>query len=341
MSVPGTPQALAPSRQRRCASEVRPRISCVIPALNERENLCVLLPCLETVLVSVASAWEVVVVDDGSSDLTCELMEEWACRQGFRYLQLSRNFGKEAALSAGLAAAAGDVVVCLDADLQHPPALIPQMLDLWREGADMVCAVRRNRADESPVKRCGAWLLYYILGSGHRVRIPADAGDFRLLDRAVVTALLRLPERTRFMKGLFAWVGFVVRSIEYEPAERLQGRTHFSFFRLVEFALDGITAFSTWPLRFLTLSGFSIAALAFAYGLYLVAEYLLVGNQVSGWTTIVTAMLFLSGVHLVGLGVIGAYLAQVFNEVKQRPVYLLRRDIGSGLPRHDSDTSPP
>lgn len=341
MSLSGRQPKPAPLAQRRGANAARPRISCVVPALNEQENLCVLLPCLETVLASAASAWEVVVVDDGSSDLTSELMEAWVSRQGFRYLQLSRNFGKEAALSAGLAAAAGDVVVCLDADLQHPPALIPQMLDLWREGADMVCAVRSNRDDESPIKRLGAWLLYHILGSGHRVRIPADAGDFRLLDRAVVSALLRLPERTRFMKGLFAWVGFVVRSIEYEPAERLQGKTHFSFFGLVEFALDGITAFSTWPLRVLTLSGFSIAALAFAYGLYLVVEYLLVGNQVSGWTTIVTAMLFLSGVHLLGLGVIGAYLAQVFNEVKQRPVYLLRRDIGNGLPRDETDGFPP
>ncbi|MDS4013041.1 MAG: glycosyltransferase family 2 protein [Candidatus Accumulibacter sp.] len=341
MSLSGRQPKPAPLAQRRGANAARPRISCVVPALNEQENLCVLLPCLETVLASAASAWEVVVVDDGSSDLTSELMEAWVSRQGFRYLQLSRNFGKEAALSAGLAAAAGDVVVCLDADLQHPPALIPQMLDLWREGADMVCAVRSNRDDESPIKRFGAWLLYHILGSGHRVRIPADAGDFRLLDRAVVSALLRLPERTRFMKGLFAWVGFVVRSIEYEPAERLQGKTHFSFFGLVEFALDGITAFSTWPLRVLTLSGFSIAALAFAYGLYLVVEYLLVGNQVSGWTTIVTAMLFLSGVHLLGLGVIGAYLAQVFNEVKQRPVYLLRRDIGNGLPRDETDGFPP
>jgi glycosyltransferase involved in cell wall biosynthesis len=292
-------------------------------------------------LTSFGSAWEIIVVDDGSTDGTSQLMEEWVSRPGFRYLQLSRNFGKEAALSAGLAAAAGDVVVCLDADLQHPPSLIPKMLELWREGADMVCAVRANRDDESRIKRYGARLLYFILGSGNRVRIPADAGDFRLLDRVVVTALLRLPERTRFMKGLFAWVGFAVKSIEYAPSERLQGKTHFGFLRLVEFALDGITAFSTWPLRFLTFSGFSIAALAFAYGFYLVVEYLLVGNQVSGWTTIVTAMLFLSGVHLLGLGVLGAYLAQVFNEVKQRPVYLVRQDIGHGLSQDQTDGRQP
>jgi len=349
MSLSGRQPKPAPLAQRRGANAARPRISCVVPALNEQENLCVLLPCLETVLASAASAWEVVVVDDGSSDLTSELMEAWVSRQGFRYLQLSRNFGKEAALSAGLAAAAGDVVVCLDADLQHPPALIPQMLDLWREGADMVCAVRSNRMRcaatvttnlRSSASAPGCCTTFWARDTASASR-PTRATFVCSIDRAVVSALLRLPERTRFMKGLFAWVGFVVRSIEYEPAERLQGKTHFSFFGLVEFALDGITAFSTWPLRVLTLSGFSIAALAFAYGLYLVVEYLLVGNQVSGWTTIVTAMLFLSGVHLLGLGVIGAYLAQVFNEVKQRPVYLLRRDIGNGLPRDETDGFPP
>ncbi len=341
MTLPVTRQSVDPSTQRRSSAPGLPRISCVIPALNERDNLCLLLPCIEAVLTSLGSAWEVVVVDDGSTDRTCELMEEWTSRQGFRYLQLSRNFGKEAALSAGLVAAVGDVVICLDADLQHPPALIPKMLDLWRAGADMVYAVRASRDDESLIKRCGARLLYFVLASGNRVRVPADAGDFRLLDRLVVSALLRLPERTRFMKGLFAWVGFHVQSIEYKPPQRLRGKTRFSFLRLVEFALDGVTAFSTWPLRFLTLSGFSIAGLAFAYGMYLVIEYLRVGHQVSGWTTIVTAMLFLSGVNLLGLGVIGAYLAQVFNEVKQRPVYLLRRDIGRGLPPDETGDGQP
>lgn len=328
-------QSAAPAR----AAQRAPTVSCVIPAFNENENLRLLLPGLEAILRSQSSAWEIIVVDDGSTDGTAELMAAWVRAGGFRYLQLARNFGKEAALSAGLNAAEGDVVICLDADLQHPPALIPQMLERWRAGADMVCAVRASRDDESRIKRVGASLLYRILGSGNRIRIIADAGDFRLMDRTVVAALLRLPERTRFMKGLYAWVGFKTESIEYVPPERLHGPSRFSFLRLVTFAVDGITAFSTLPLRVLSLCGLVVALLAFTYGTYLIIEYLFVGNPVSGWTTIVTAMLFLSGVHLLGLGVIGAYISRIFDEVKQRPLYLLRNDVGSGLDKtaRDSD----
>ena len=320
-------QSAAPAR----AAERARTVSCVIPAFNENENLRILLPGLEAILTSHSSAWEIIVVDDGSTDGTAELMAAWVRARGFRYLQLSRNFGKEAALSAGLNAAEGDVAICLDADLQHPPALIPQMLERWRAGADMVCAVRASRDDESRIKQLGASLLYRILGSGNSIGIIADAGDFRLMDRTVVAALLRLPERTRFMKGLYAWVGFKTESIEYVPPERLHGPSRFGFLRLVTFAVDGITAFSTLPLRVLSLCGLVVALLAFLYGTYLIIEYLFVGNPVSGWTTIVTAMLFLSGVHLLGLGVIGAYISRIFDEVKQRPLYLLRNDVGSGL----------
>jgi polyisoprenyl-phosphate glycosyltransferase len=308
-----------------------PKISCVVPALNESENLKTLLPSLEALLTLNSSDWEVIVVDDGSTDGTPELMAHWSTRAGYRYIQLSRNFGKEAALSAGLEAAQGDVVICLDADLQHPPSLIPEMLDRWRAGADTVFAVRVNREDESRIKQLGASLLYFILGRGSRVRIPPDAGDFRLMDRRVVAALLQLPERTRFMKGLYAWVGFKTDSIEYLPQERMHGSSNFNLVRLAQFAIDGITAFSTWPLRVLSLTGALVAVLAFVYGSYLVLEYIIIGNEVSGWTTIVTTMLFLSGINLLGLGVIGAYIGRIFDEVKQRPLYLVRDDIGNGL----------
>ena len=312
-------------------SDNLPRVSCIVPALNECENLKVLLPALKAVLDSASSEWEIIVIDDGSRDDTADLMEERSAHPGFRYLQLSRNFGKEAALSAGLEAATGDVVICLDADLQHPPALIPQMLEKWKAGADAVYAVRANRDDESSTKRWGSSLLYFILGHGNKVKIPADAGDFRLMDRQVVDALIQLPERTRFMKGLYAWVGFKTESIEYRPPERLYGESNFSFLRLVRFAIDGITAFSTWPLQALSLIGGSVAFLSFAYGAYLVLEYLIVGNETSGWTTIVTAMLFFSGINLLGLGVIGAYVGRIFDEVKQRPLYLVRKNCGVGM----------
>jgi len=312
-------------------AEQRPQISCVVPALNESNNLQTLLPSLEAILAFHSSAWEVIVVDDGSTDATPELMAIWSAKPGYRYIQFSRNFGKEAAISAGLDASRGDVVICLDADLQHPPSLIPEMLARWRTGIDTVFAVRANRDDESRIKRLGSSLLYFILGRERGVRIPPDAGDFRLMDRRVVAALLQLPERTRFMKGLYAWVGFKTESIEYLPPERLHGTSHFRFFQLVQFAIDGITAFSTWPLRVLSLTGAFVALLAFGYGIYLVLEYLVIGNVVSGWTTIVTAMLFLSGINLLGLGVIGAYVGRIFDEVKQRPLYLVRDDIGTGM----------
>jgi glycosyltransferase involved in cell wall biosynthesis len=312
-------------------SDGLPKVSCIVPALNECKNLRVLLPALEAVLDSRSSAWEIIVVDDGCTDDTPEFMAELTTRAGYRYLQLSRNFGKEAALSAGLEAAQGDVMISLDADLQHPPALIPEMLDKWAAGADTVHAVRAHREDESVIKRFGSSLLYFILRRGTKVKIPADAGDFRLMDRKVVDALIKLPERTRFMKGLYAWVGFKSESIEYMPPERLHGKTTFNFLRLVHFAIDGITSFSTWPLRALSLTGASVAFLSFAYGAFLILEYLFVGNEVSGWTTIVTAMLFFSGINLLALGVIGAYVGRIFEEVKQRPLYLLRRETGLGM----------
>jgi len=309
-----------------------PRLSCVVPALNEHDNLALLLPALAEMLTQISSAWEVIVVDDGSSDRTPELMNVFARISGFHYLQLSRNFGKEAALSAGLATASGDVVVCLDADLQHPLALIPEMLERWKAGVDTVYAVRKNRGDESWLKRVGAAIFYGILGQGQRVRIPPDAGDFRLMDRQVVDALLQLPERTRFMKGLYAWVGFKAEPILYIPAERLHGRTHFNLFQLIHFAVDGITSFSTWPLRAFNLVGSLVALLAFGYGIYLVIDYFLNGHDVSGWTTIVTGMFFFSGINLMALGTIGAYIARIFDEVKQRPLYVVKQNTRLKLP---------
>ena len=309
-----------------------PRLSCVVPALNEHDNLALLLPALAEMLTQISSVWEVIVVDDGSSDRTPELMNVFARISGFHYLQLSRNFGKEAALSAGLATASGDVVVCLDADLQHPLALIPEMLERWKAGVDTVYAVRKNRGDESWIKRVGAAIFYGILGQGQRVRIPPDAGDFRLMDRQVVDALLQLPERTRFMKGLYAWVGFKAEPILYIPAERLHGRTHFNLFQLIHFAVDGITSFSTWPLRAFNLVGSLVALLAFGYGIYLVIDYFLNGHDVSGWTTIVTGMFFFSGINLMALGTIGAYIARIFDEVKQRPLYVVKQNTRLKLP---------
>ncbi len=314
-----------------------PRLSCVVPCWNEAANLAQLLPLLRDILAGLVSEWEIVLVDDGSTDATTARLTEWiAAEARLRALQLSRNFGKEAALSAGLQAARGDVVVLLDADLQHPPALIPTLLSHWRRGADVVYAVRSHRQDESAVKRWGARWFYRLVNAADRFELPADAGDFRLMDRAAVDALLALPERNRFMKGLYAWVGFDAVAVPYDPPPRASGRSSFRLRQLVGLALDGMTSFTTWPLRAVSIGGFSIALLAFVYGAYETVNYLLFGNDVSGWTTIVVGMMFFLGVQLIALGVIGEYIGRIFEEVKGRPLYIVKRDLGQGL----QDASP-
>jgi glycosyltransferase involved in cell wall biosynthesis len=311
----------------------RPKtLTCVIPCLNEEANLNVLLPGLMTVLKSLVPAYEIIVVDDGSTDGTPTSMERWAREHPqIIYMQLSRNFGKEAALSAGLEAAQGDVVVCMDADLQHPPALIPKMLERWQEGIEMVYAVRASRHDESLFKRLGTRLFYKLMRSPGGLQVPENAGDFRLMDRAVVDALLLLPERNRFMKGLFAWVGFKSEPILYSPPERLYGKTSFKPLRLFRFAVDGLTAFTTWPLRLVSITGMLLSMLSFLDGLFIVITHLLYGDPVQGYTTLITVVLFFAGINLVSLGVVGEYVGRIFDEVKNRPVYLVRRQQGQGL----------
>jgi glycosyltransferase involved in cell wall biosynthesis len=307
------------------------RVSCVIPCLNESANLRIILPALISMLGRLCSSWEIIVTDDGSTDDTPQLMHEWTTVEGVRYLQLSRNFGKEAALSAGLDNATGDVVVCLDADMQHPPALIPEMLQRWRAGADMVYAVRKDRRDETWFKRAGSNWFYRLLSGTRGVTVPAHAGDFRLMDRRVVQALSALPERTRFMKGLYAWVGFRAESLPYMPEERAHGDSHYSKRQLFRLAFTGLTAFTTWPLRMVSLVGIVFALLSFGYGAYLVIDFLTYGNPVSGWTTIVTGLLFFAGINLFCLGIVGEYVGRIFEEVKGRPLYVVREQRGKAF----------
>jgi glycosyltransferase involved in cell wall biosynthesis len=311
---------------------VSPTLSCVVPCLNEEANLNVLLPGLMATLTALGHAFEIIVVDDGSTDNTPESMAGWAQRHPcIVYLQLSRNFGKEAALSAGLQAARGDAVICMDADLQHPPALLPEMVARWKAGAEMVYAVRQSRKDETLFKRWGTRLFYKLMRTSGGVDLPEDAGDFRLMDRVVVNALLMMPERNRFMKGLFAWVGFRSEPLLYSPPERLHGTSTFKAFKLFRFAVDGITAFTTLPLRMLSLCGIGLSVLSFGYGLFVVLKHLFFGDPVPGWTTLIAVILFFAGVQLVSVGVLGEYIARIFDEVKGRPVYLVRRRQGKGL----------
>ncbi|ODV12111.1 MAG: glycosyl transferase family 2 [Rubrivivax sp. SCN 70-15] len=311
-------------------------ISCVVPAYNEAANLPRLLEVLTAQLRRLAARWEVIVVDDGSRDATAAALAPWLREPGVRYLRLSRNFGKEAALSAGLDHARGDVVVLLDADLQHPPAMIEPMLKAWAGGADTVCAVRATRADETWLKRFGTRWFYRVVNAGSHVPIPADAGDFRLMDRRVVDALIGLPERNRFLKGLYAWVGFRTELLPYQPDARAEGATRFSFGRLFRLALTGVTSFSNLPLRVWSGLGGLVALGALGYGAYVVADHFIHGSDVPGWATLVAGMMFFSGVQLLSIGILGEYVGRIFDEVKQRPIYLVGEEAGrSGIEPRD------
>jgi len=304
-------------------------VSVVIPAFNERDNLALLLPQLQQILTDLGSDWEVLVVDDGSIDATALLMQTWCGTAGFRFIQLSRNFGKEAALTAGIEAVQGDVVVLMDADLQHPPELIGEMIECWESGVDMVYAVRASREDEPWIKRTGTKLFYALLRTEQGVQVPPHAGDFRLLDRAVIQSLLMLPERNRFMKGLYAWVGFRTQALPYMPQDRHAGRSHFGIFKLLRLALAGLMSFTTWPLRAVSVVGFVVSLCALLYGIFIVIKHLIFSSDVAGWPTIVTILLFFSGINLLSLGVVGEYVARIFEEVKARPIYLIQQQNGS------------
>ncbi len=326
MNAPTSPPAIAVPAQDRSAAN--PSVSCVIPAHNEAQNLPRLLPPLIELLGSLAQRWEIVIVDDGSRDRTLTAIDPWLSIPGVTCLALSRNFGKEAALGAGLDHARGDVVITMDADLQHPVEMIPKMLARWRAGMDMVYAVRADRKDEPPFKRVGARLFYSLLRVGSAIDIPPHAGDFRLMDRCVVDAICSLPERTRFMKGLYAWVGYRSEAIEFSAPPRTAGRSHFGAKTLFSLAASGITAFSNLPLRIASGVGSVLALLAFAYGVWVVVAHFFDGHTVAGWATIVAGMMFFSGVQLLFIGILGEYLGRVYEEVKQRPRYIVARTLG-------------
>lgn len=310
-----------------------PSVSCVLPAFNEADNLGPVVLEILQALRGLFSAVEVIIVDDGSRDSTLQVARGLSQRHSeVVVLELSRNFGKESALTAGLQATRGDVVLLMDADGQHPVALLPDMLAHWRQGLDVVYAVRRTRADQSALQRHLTGFFYELVNFGNRVQIPANAGDFRLMDRAVVNALNALPERNRFMKGLYAWVGFPSIALDYEPLIRQKGQSKFGFWASMKLALTGFTAFSIAPLRLLTLLGLTIAALALAYGMWVTVEYFAWGIDVPGYATTVVALMFFSGLQMLGIGVVAEYVGRIYEEVKQRPTFLVRQRDGAGLP---------
>jgi glycosyltransferase involved in cell wall biosynthesis len=310
-----------------------PSISCVIPSFNEARNLGAVVPEILATLKSLSPNFELIVVDDGSLDNTSEVMQALcASHRELVYLQFSRNFGKEPALTAGIDAARGEVLILMDADGQHPVSLLPEMLRKWQQGSDVVYAVRKTRDDQSGLQVKLTALFYKLVNFGSRVKIPANAGDFRLMDRKVVDALKSLPERNRFMKGLYAWAGFNSTAIDYEPLPRTDGKSNFGLRGSLSLALTGILAFSITPLRALTAVGMALSAIALGYGLWVVVEYFFSGIAVPGYATIVVGMMFFSGIQLLSIGVLAEYVGRIYEEVKQRPPYLIRQRNGQGLP---------
>lgn len=312
-------------RRRHETRPAAPLISIVVPVFNEEDVIDHFLTDTRAVLDPLGLPYEYVFIDDGSRDNTANLVSD-RLKAGLpgRLVGLSRNFGKEAALSAGLEHARGDVIVIIDADLQDPPELIPQMLDGWRAGYDVVYGLRVDRSSDTLMKRGSADLFYRLFNRLANIDMPANAGDFRLIDRVVVDALLRLPERNRFMKGLFAWVGFPAMALPYERPPRRAGEGKWNYWKLWNFAIDGLTGFTTMPLRVWLYGGALVAALSFAYALYLVIRVLVYGIDVPGYASLMVGLLFFSGIQLLSIGMIGEYVARLFNEAKQRPVYLVQ-----------------
>jgi glycosyltransferase involved in cell wall biosynthesis len=309
----------------------RELISIVIPVLNEAANLQRLIGRLTPVLDALGTgAWELVFVDDGSTDDTlAELRRLNAADARIRAISFSRNFGKEIALAAGLRYAGGDAVIIMDADLQHPPEVLSQFVARWREGYEVVYGQRLDRNTDGALRRLVSVAFYKLFNALVKTDIPAGAGDFRLLDRKAVDAMNRIKESARFNKGLFSWIGFKSIGVPYTVAAREGGGgSRWNVRRLVHFALDGLTSFSTLPLRISTLLGLAVSTFAFLYVAVFVVKTLIFGIDIPGFPTLVVSVLMLSGVQLIVLGIIGEYLGRVYEEVKSRPLYLVAEEIG-------------
>jgi glycosyltransferase involved in cell wall biosynthesis len=312
-----------------------PLLSVIVPVKDEEDAIAPFVARMSRVLDALAApdgqpiAWEILFVDDGSTDRTmASILIAHEADARVQALSLSRNFGKEAALSAGIDNARGQLVIPIDVDMQDPPEVIGDMIAKWREGYDVVYGVRRNRMTDSLPKRLTADLYYRAHNWLSKDKIPEHAGDFRLLDRRVVEVIKRMPERNRFMKGLFAWSGFRQTAVEYDRAERAVGTTKFNYWKLWQLAIDGITSASTAPLRVWSYVGALIAVIALVYAVFIGVRTLIYGADVAGYPSLMVATLFLGGVQLLSLGILGEYVGRILVETKKRPIYIVRDRIG-------------
>ncbi|MGI4849200.1 MAG: glycosyltransferase family 2 protein [Janthinobacterium lividum] len=314
-------------QQRALTRAQAPLVSCVIPAYNEGSNIVPMLRALHRLLSQHGYRHHLIVVDDGSSDDTIERVMTEATSLPLTLIQLSRNFGKELALTAGIDHADGDVAVLIDADFQHPPEMVPEFLLQWKNGYDMVYGIRADRVDETPFKRWSTRMFYKLLNLGAHQPIPENTQDFRVLDRCIVEALRAMPERNRFMKGLYSWVGFTRLGVVTRTDSRREGQSSFNAWRLLRLAATGLTAFSNVPLRIWTLVGGVVSMSAIVYALYIILDTMINGNPERGWPTIVVGVMFLGGVQLLSIGILGEYMGRIYDEVKRRPSYFVSRKV--------------
>lgn len=305
----------------------KPEISCVVPSYNEEGNITLVIEAISKQLLPTKRTFEIIVVDDGSQDNTLRDAKTCLHTHPVRIICLSRNFGKEEAITAGLKQAHGKAVIVVDADLQEPVHYMDDFLKYWDEGYQMVYTVRAHRDDEPFFKTVGSNIFYWMLDKMTSVHIPPHSRDFRLMDRKVVDALCSLPESNRFMKGLFSWVGFKTKEIPIVIEDRQGGLSKFNYRRLFSLALTGITSFSNWPLRVWTGVGMCISFFSILYALWIAARTLIWGSDVPGWTTITVAIFFLGGIQILSIGVLGEYLARIFSEVKSRPGHIIAEEI--------------
>ncbi len=304
-------------------------ISILVPCFNEQDSISGFMATISPVLDSLQDNVEILFIDDGSSDETLKLLNRLAGQnQQVKVISFSRNFGKEAALTAGLDLVTGDAIIPIDVDLQDPVELIPQMVEKWKAGADVVLARRIDRPSDSLIKRISVNTFYKLISFLSSTPIPRDVGDYRLMDRKVVDSICLLPERNRFMKGILSWPGYETEVIDFSRPDRATGRSKWHSWKLFNYALDGIFSFSTAPLRMWTYAGLVLSFFSLCYLIFIVAKTLIFGVDLPGYASVVSIILFFSGINLIGLGILGEYMGRVFIEVKQRPVYLIKRKIG-------------
>ena len=314
-------------------SEFPPQLSLIVPVYNESSNLDLFYERVLKVLKPLNVSYEILFIDDGSKDDSLEKLLEIRGRDSkVKVVQFSRNFGKEIAVSAGLDLAEGKAAIPIDADLQDPPELIPSLIEKWKAGYDVVYAKRTKRMGESWLKRWTASLFYRLIAKMTNIDIPEDAGDYRLLSRAAVEQLKRLRERHRFMKGLFTWVGFKQTAVFFERDPRYSGKTKWSYWKLWNFAIEGITSFSYIPLQAASYLGLLVSVFAFFYGVFIIVFKLLHGIAVPGYASLMAAVLFLGGIQLLTLGILGEYIGRIYDEVKQRPLYVIHKTYGFDNP---------